>query len=100
MARFLADRSMAGRFSGRGDDLLSAIVRPMIAKSDLEASITAGQGHISWWPGAGSNRRPIDFQGNGRSLCLLSLTCEGAWRISRIGRPWERIGNESCLIQA
>ena len=35
----------------------------------LPASITAGRIMIKWWPGAGSNRRPIDFQTIGPDRC-------------------------------
>ena len=35
---------------------------------------------IKWWPGAGSNRRPIDFQGIGRRGGEGPLTCVEATR--------------------
>jgi hypothetical protein len=55
-------------------------------------SITAGQANYFWWAGAGSNRRPSDFQPTRRCTVVRALTCTDAVFFAVSWGSWARNG--------
>jgi PPOX class probable F420-dependent enzyme len=52
----------------RGPEVEALVDRPDSPRSRKDADLQVSA-HFAWWPGAGSNRRPIDFQTVGRIPC-------------------------------
>jgi hypothetical protein len=56
------------------------------------------RGPFGWWPGAGSNRRPSDFQQTGRTPVGTALTCSDALARGQLRAAWARFGHGSPVI--